>query len=92
MSIYKMGVQGVDKERDKARPGSFVSGTTFIPPRSVMANPAHDSESFFWVFVKWLGAGLTLYVGYEKATELYRKHMRSYDDDGSEDPAAEDQE
>lgn len=88
MSIYKMGVQGTVQPEQRNRVQGEAT-TTFIPPATLYREPQHNEESGFWTFVKYLGAGLTLWVGFEKAKELYDKHMTGKGDSAAEDEAAE---
>lgn len=89
MSLYKMGAGGYAPPRRPTaqqrpqQPGGFYSagGTNqFLPP--VVINTQQDSA--FWTGIKWLGAGLTLWVGYEKVKDLYDKNLGTREADGGD--------
>ena len=77
MSLYKQGAGGESvvvvrrEERTTASAGTVDGAGNFVPPVIINTNP----DSTFWTVIKWLGAGLTLYVGYEKLRELYDRNL-----------------
>jgi len=90
MSLYRMGVGSEPTTEEESRRQQVAGGTPFVPPPQIFQQAAHNPQSGFWTFIQWLGAALTLWVGYEKAKELYDKHLANKADDSEiEDEAAE---
>lgn len=99
MSLYKQGAAGgglppppqpprAAHSARQAPPGGFYSAggaNPFLPP--VVINTQQDST--FWNAIKYLGAGLTLWVGYEKVKELYDRNLGTSADTAESDDDAE---
>jgi hypothetical protein len=91
MSLYTQGAGGtpiVVPSRTNQRRVRVMGADAFVPP-PVLMNVTQDSG--FWTLIKWLGAGLTLWVGYEKIREFYDRKLKDQpDEDGETTPEGED--
>lgn len=81
MSLYRQGAGGEPPAGVVPASPINIEGTMFVP--QIQLGP--PAESGFWTLVKWVGAGLTLWVGYEKIRELYDQRLKGEEPEGAEE-------
>jgi hypothetical protein len=82
MSLYKQGAgDSSDDGRLPRNERRFVGASQFVPPSVVITPPPAQAESGFWTLIKWMGAGLTLWVGYEKIQEFWNSRLPKHEEE-----------